>query len=374
MDFFCEIFIKRHYRFFEKTMPDLIYIINNMNLFNECDIIFYTVIRGFNVENKYKELHKLLNNIFIPEPKKNELLYKFYVAEKHFNSLKRFAYLMKIKKAKECSFETDLCMNPLEEVNENNKIKIYEKQTNMFYTFKFSDLNNIIENCLSYAPNFFSQPLPIKNPLTNVEFSRNNLYNIYFKMRFQAFPINELFHLFFLSNFDIKKFKIVNMCIIREVAIKKYVASLSDDIKNELIRDLLLDYDGLQDNIDIDPEFPSDVLLKHFSHLIYHYHIQNYSLNPLMRNTSANTISQFLKNFKKLNPCFGRKMIITKNPIFIPNNNWKYDEEKNSYYTFVCNVITEDHNLNLQKVNKKKPIKSKHYNNRKNKNKKRAKH
>lgn len=376
MDFFCEILIKDQYKFFEKRIPSLVDIYIT-GISTECDIIFYLFIRSVNVENKYKNLYNLLSNPFIPEEKKEILLDKFCSGEKHFTSLRKFFYLIKLKKVKESSFETDLCLNPLVEFNTNNKIKIFEKQTNMFYTFKFSDLSNIIENCLSYAPNFFSQPLPIKNPLTNLEFSRNNLYNIYFKMRFQAFPINNLFHLFFLSNFDVKKFKIANMCTIRDVAIKKYVESLSHVTKDELIREIIEEYSSLSNYINIEPEFPAEVLLKHFSHLIYHYYVENYSLNPLLRNTAANAISDFFKKFKKLNPCFGRKMIIAKNSFFIPNQTWKYDEEKNSYYTFVSDVITDDNSFNIKntkKINKKTPIKSRHYNNRKNKNKKRARY
>ena len=76
------------------------------------------------IENKYKKLHILLSNPFITEEKKEIMLHKFCIGEKHFNSLRRFFYLIKVKKAKECSFETDLCLNPLEEFKENNKIKI----------------------------------------------------------------------------------------------------------------------------------------------------------------------------------------------------------------------------------------------------------
>ena len=190
-------------------------------------------------------------------------------------------------------------------------------------------------------------------------------------MRFNAFPVCNLFHLFFLSNFDVKKFKTINMCVIRDVVIKKHVETFSDDTKEELLRELIIEYDSqTSDNINIDLEFPSDILLKHFSHLIYHYYIENYSLNPLLRNISSLAISNFLKNFTKLNPCFGRKMIISNNSFFIPDKKWKYDDKKNSYYTFVCDVITVHDKVN-QKINKKKPIKRKHYN-KKNKNKKRA--
>jgi hypothetical protein len=368
MDIFCEILIKSHH-FFEKRNPNL----NDIFYFDN-DVLFYLFFCDLNYLNmnytRHKKLNIFLSNIFITDEKKNKILAKFCIAERHLNSFRKLLRVISIKRAKICSFETDLSMTPLNEIRENNKIKIYEKKMNMVYTFKFSDLHNIVDNCLSYAPNFFSQPLPIKNPLTNVEFSKSNLYNIYFRMRFEGFPISSLFHLFFLSEFDIKHFKIVNMCIIRDVAIKKHVEALSDEKKDEIIRELIEDYGSSNITLSIHRDFPSDILIKHFSHLIYDYYNENYSLNPLLRNLSANNISSFLTNFKKLNPSFGRKVIIQNKPFFMSDKEWNYDEEEQYYYKFVCDIVTKNECQKETKNNREKMLKRKNKI-KKNKNKRR---
>lgn len=316
MNFFCEIIIKEQYHLFEKKFPD----ISEINKINGDSFLYFLINEinnqyELNYKMKIMKLNNFLSNNFIPNKNKDEVLNKFCSAQKHFNSLRYFLHLIKLKKAKISTFETDLCLTPLDAFKDNNKIKIYEKENNMFYIFRLSDLNNIINNNLCNSPNFFEMPLPIKNPLTNVSFSINNLYNIYFKMKSESFNMCNLFHLYFLSNFNLKEFKIKNMCVIRDEAIKHYVDNLTSILKINIINDLLYDYKYSINNIKINDNFPSYALLKAFSHLIIDYYIANYSLNPLLRNKSKEKILVFLKKFNRLNPLFGRKIIVIKKKI-----------------------------------------------------------
>ena len=313
MNFFCEIIIKEQYHSFEKQIPD----ISEINKINGDSFLYFLINeinneRQLNYKNQIIKLNNLLLNNFIPNKNKDEILKKFCSARKHLNSLRYFLHLIQLKKAKISTFETDLFLTPLDTFKDKNKIKIYERENNMFYIFRLSDLNNIINNNLCNSHNFFEMPLSIKNPLTNVSFSINNLYNIYFKMKSEGFNMCNLFHLYFLSNFNLNEFKIKNMCVIRDEAIKHYVDNLTTILKINIIDDLLYDYKYSITNIKINDNFPSYALLNAFSHLIIDYYIVNYSLNPLLRNKSKEKLFVFLKKFNRLNPLFGRKIIVIK--------------------------------------------------------------
>jgi hypothetical protein len=107
-----------------------------------------------------------------------------------------------IRKRRKSYCTTDLALNPLTEINPNYCIDImhdYKK-----YTFKLFDLTNIIFNSLTNSDeHFFSTPLPIKNPYTNIKFSSSILYIIYFYIQQQGLPIHPLFTLFMKENFNL---------------------------------------------------------------------------------------------------------------------------------------------------------------------------
>lgn len=344
MNFFCEILIKKQYRIFEKKIPELSEI-NTTNANIYLYLFIYEIKNYIHTDYifKFMKLIIYLYNDFIPENYRNELLNIFCSCQNHFFALKKFLYLIKLKKAKLSNFETDLCLNSLDEINENNKIKIYEKINNIVYTFRFSDLNNIIINNLCHAPDFFSMPLPIKNPLTNVIFSKSELYNIYFKMKFHGFNMSHIFHLFFLSEFDLIRFKIDNVCVIREESIKIFVNNLSLNSKIDIIHEILYDFNYVSNNITtIDSKFPSKPLLEVFSLLIHPYFTFNYSLNPLLKNESRKMIIGFLKFFYNLNPTFGRKIIISKKRRNkINNDDLNYIDNGTHYYYFIDKFITK---------------------------------
>jgi hypothetical protein len=151
----------------------------------------------------------------------------------------------------------------------------------------------------------------------------------------------------------LKEFKIKNMCVIRDEAIKHYVDNLTSILKINIINDLLYDYKYSINNIKINDNFPSYALLKAFSHLIIDYYIANYSLNPLLRNKSKEKILVFLKKFNRLNPLFGRKIIVIKKKNQFQTLSSKYKYDGKNYYYFVENFITQIHKrIIVRKYNK----------------------
>ena len=191
------------------------------------DFIAYGFVNALEYNYKYNKLSKfallknsIVNNIFVHINKKNDYLDIFSKAQRIYYSLCRLARLFKLKHAIHYDMNTDLCMTPLSNFKKTVLIDLYDDMTKTIYKFRMSDLLNIIQTSLSNSPDFFSEPLTIKNPYTNVSFTYAQLYYIYFRVRYSDFIMPTLFHQFFLSGFNIGLFTKYNECYIRNVAIK----------------------------------------------------------------------------------------------------------------------------------------------------------
>ena len=88
-------------------------------------------------------------------------------------------FIRYVRKRRVSYSTTDLAFNPLSEIDSKYLIDIMHDSKK--YTFKLFDLANIIFNSLTNSDDLlFSTPLVIKNPYTNIKFSVQNLYIIYF--------------------------------------------------------------------------------------------------------------------------------------------------------------------------------------------------
>ena len=89
---------------------------------------------------------------------------------------------------------------------------------------------------LTHSEDLFPTILNLKNPYTNIPFTKCNLYNMYFKIYFSTFQIPFLIQEFFNLNFNKKHFSTKFSIILKDIAIINYVDSyatireLSEDI------------------------------------------------------------------------------------------------------------------------------------------------
>jgi hypothetical protein len=178
------------------------------------------------IKKKYKFIKQTLDNIFIENDVKYFFMKNIQKIQKTYFALNKFAFHYKFKKSKIIVNE-DLYLNLIDE-KAKNSISIY--QDNSIYKFILSDLVNIINNSLSNSSYFFSEPLPCKNPFNNIPFNKSTLYNIYFTVKKYNMVVSELFHFYFLSNFNLTKFKEDYETFLRDYVIKNYVYSKNYDI------------------------------------------------------------------------------------------------------------------------------------------------
>ena len=161
---------------------------------------------------------------------------------------------------------------------------------------------------MSNSPYFFSEPLSCKNPFNNIPFNKSTLYNIYFRILEFNKIVPILFHLFFLSNFDINKFKEDNECYIRDYAILDYVKTKDKNILFEEIINMLYN-SCVNFKIRIDNDFPKNKLVSIMRPYLLLYFKSKYSLGIEKQRKCRQELNIKLYKFYKYSPMFGRKKI-----------------------------------------------------------------
>ena len=265
-------------------------------------------------KSSYKNKFHILNDIILDNSQlslcENEYFFdKFNKSQRAYNAFRRFAHYCKHKYRKKFEIDADLCFNAFRELP--SKITISLLENNIIYKFRISDLLNIINKSLSNSPEFFAEPMEIKNPYTNLPFTLCNLYNIYFKLREINYLIPILFHQYFACNFDLIKFKNLNESIIRDKAINNFIRDGTiDEQYHHILRMFYQHHRSVY--FKIDPYFPRSKIVTVFKPYLRLFLLEEYSLNPYVRETNKVQLEYNLTLFSQLNPEFGKKIWIRK--------------------------------------------------------------
>ena len=281
------------------------------NFFCSIDMLSYGFMYSllFDNETTIQIYHKKISNaLFMKSEDRVMLSSIYYLSKKLYWAMSRFARLYKIKYAKKFNSNTDLCLCNFDELPQSIIFDIYDDDNRTLYKFRMSDLIQIINNALANSPDFFSEPLPICNPYTNVPFKKSHLYYIYFKLKHSSYVISTLFHEFFLCDFNLKKFKKYNECLIRDCAISNYIKMI--DVKQHVgdILDMIELYNKELKDIQIHDEFPVEILYSDFKEYIPLYVTSMYTFNPLLRDDSVRKLQRKMIQFGNKYPQYGRKI------------------------------------------------------------------
>ena len=267
--------------------------------------LLYTLIYNKKTKhyNKFIELNKILNNIFMSNELKDKYFSIFTKIQKIKFYLKKFGFICKYKKMK-IQVGYDLLLNSIN-IQDINTICII--QDNFKYLFTIRDLVNIIETALSNAPGFFVNILTPKNPFNNIDFSLSCLYNIYFKLKESQYVMPILFHLYFLSNFDKRYFVLEYEAIIRDYAIKKFVYNTPAALLRKEVMEML-ENNIYTKRFKIDKNFPNEQLGSIMKPFLYYYYIVKYSVCGTEKiYLYKHILFDKLRIFYYYNPNFGRK-------------------------------------------------------------------
>ena len=239
-----------------------------------------------------------------------DILPIFNSVQRKLLALYKFKQICLLKTNKSLNEQIDLNFNPISSMNSKYYITlIHNKHKSQFSMF---DLIRIINSSLSYELNFFPEPKKIKNPWDNEPFSISNLYNIYFFIKKSNLTMPTLFSRFFESNFDIKHFEDYNQFIIKDYVINN-CHLLTDSRKMSYIRSMIATYNRknikINNTFNIDKKFPSKRLVEVMGKFIKPFLLANYSYESDIRIKYRMKLNKLLREFKKQNPLFGRKII-----------------------------------------------------------------
>ena len=273
---------------------------------------FINMLKNCDNKNKFKIIKEyVIDNKDYSDNATEKFINIFYDIQKHYHVLSRFVNRVRWNIASSYECDCDLNMTPLNTISDNLKITLLENKNK--YSFRLSDLINIINNSLSYSPDFFAKPLDVKNPYTNIAFSHSNLYNIYFKIRESTLLMPVLFHQFFTVDFDLEIFFYNNESLIREHMLNDYNKSTDTSTMAYEIFKMIRKNKTLFRPLNINPNFPKDKLVLTFRNMLKSYFDSLYSYCDSKRIFSKRNFRYQCKHFIRKYPRFGRKIYIVQN-------------------------------------------------------------
>jgi len=295
-----------YYKIFELIGDDILvknYFLQNMKKKS------YDIYTEF-IENKFFVMKKLLskNNAFI-QYNRNDLFDIFEKSQRFIFGIYALKKQLRLKKIQNHDYNKDLNFNSLDDIKENRKVSVVENDVR--YTFSLCDIVNIINNSLTFHDKFFSEPNVIKNPYTNLPFSKSSLIKIYSAFKPSPYRMPIIFERFYDCFFDIHDFEKNNEQLIREHNIKCFIKTESTVEKIECIKNMLRYFNKTQtseNKIIIDSNFPKNRMIQIFQKFMHTY-LNILSLSSRVRIKNKNQLIIALKRFHIENPIFGRKII-----------------------------------------------------------------
>ena len=271
-------------------------------------IIFnLSINKDFTPKNKFIFLKESFNNFLInTDEKKNTFIDYFFKIQKTYNTLNKFVYNYKYKKA-QIVVNTDMGLNELN-INDKNVFCLFHNKSK--YLFLINDLIKIIDSALTNSYMFFSEPKCIKNPYDNLPINKSNLYNIYFFIKYKTNLHPELFFYFFKTNFNLNVFKIRYEVLLRDYIISNFVKKSSADVLFNEITKMIKFYNKTcknENKIVIHKDFPKQKLIKIMRPYLELYCVSQYGYLNHIREITLIILKKKLIEFNKFNPQFGRK-------------------------------------------------------------------
>ena len=296
-----------------------------------------TVYKEDNIKRKYSILKNQIFNNLSTENEKKKIFNFFNDLQKKYFILKRFFFKIYYKKCKFYEPQIDMSLNDLTKVKEHLKITLLQGNTK--YVFSLTDLINIINTALTYNSGYFCTPQNIKNPYTNLNFSRSNLYNIYFKLKNSTFIMPILYHRYFLCNFDLIIFSVFNENLIKEATIENILQTNDNNKKCNFIKKMLGYFNknrGKNKRITYDKLFPKKELISIFDIYLKDFLSAFFIQDENIYSHCRQDLFKKLDNFHLKNPTFGRR-IISKSIkklyyISILNYDYGFEYDKYRYY------------------------------------------
>ena len=218
------------------------------------------------------------------------------------NTLHKYIRAKKISKYQN-PIDTDLYFNKLNIFPPYQTITIICDKA--LYSFRLSDLINMWLKALKHTDNLFVKPFILKNPYTNLEFKKYNLYNIFIAIQFSQYHIPHLIYSFIKCYCSINAFTVNSYPTLKDNAINNYTntghtSELMESINN-MMHEFKSDVDYLY--------FPENIsysrkkrVVKNLRPILKNYLYGSYGCNPLKKREAYEAAKISIKDFFEINP------------------------------------------------------------------------
>lgn len=280
-----------------------------------------------NMSIKFEFLREVLTNTSNSPELKHKFMELFCKYQKIYYIFTRLKMKHRRSKATQ-QISSDMYMNELEP-NHKYTMKIY--QNGALYLFSLNDLSKIFLAALTNTSGFMVwNPVPIKNPYTNVILNKAELYSIYFKMKSSNFSIHPFIQVLFRCNFNIYKFRKHNEDQVREYVIYNHVYTSNYP---QLYSDVMEMIHIYAPNACIDPDFPAKELVDMMRQFLFSYYMILFTGSQSRKIYFTNELRIKIQRFFDKNPLVGRKMRfrIMENGVLKSRNRFFAEYELPSY-------------------------------------------
>jgi hypothetical protein len=292
---------------------------------NEHYYLYFTncMTSKLSISKKIKSVYGLVyTNGFITDKRRNILINLFNKAQKVYWGFTRLALIYKNKKTKMCDITESLYGVPFKSCKKNNTIVLIEN--NRKYKFRVNELLKLWKTALETSEGFVPNPkIPI-NPYTGLPFSRANLYNIYFFVKFNTiYNIPALCNIYFSLSFNTKLFRKKVYPFLREKAIVAYLEKSDADTLFYDCINMLRANEKIFKNSNVDEQMSR----KHRLELVFilkdilrNYLFSTFSINPFTKKEHKKIFVSIAKSFMEQHPTFGRRIFSTSSNIYRTEN------------------------------------------------------
>jgi hypothetical protein len=295
------------------------YFINFFDYKNEKPIYNYK-INYFN--------NRVISNPFLDIFNKNEsknIRNLFYLSQKVYWGFTKLALIFKIRKTKTFDNDKTLYGDDLELFKKHNQVICLIENDTKYY-FRVNELMKIWNVGLIKNTNLKPEPVYPRNPFTQKNFSKHNLFNIYFHVFFNTnLKISPEINQFIKCECNLKKFKEMHYTILKEYAIKDFLKKSNYFyIFYELIR--MIKSEPVFDkhnkiNVNMENYLKSE-LITILQPFLYDYIIAIHSPNCLVSKKKYRSFKKQARKFIDDNPTFGRTILAPRGSSIERNSNF----------------------------------------------------
>jgi hypothetical protein len=295
-------------------------------------LLYYKLLKTKNsIQTKFTHLKDCFENPFVTTTTKEDLLNEFSKTQRCYFVLYRFVQTCKWKKAK-VHINTDLYMN---ELDSQCKRTFKILQNGKIYYFSVTDIVKIIRNSLTNSSYMFTIPLRARNPYTNVEFNKADLYNMYFKLKSVLLVVPSMIETYFRYDFDVYKLKKYHESDLMTQVVRNNIYNTWDTNYLHSTYLEMINMMNMKNKIRVDKDYPVQKLVNVMKPYLELYLLSKYLSNRVLQHNYECELRYRLHWFHTNNPTFGRKI---------------YKAKRRKGKLYAPTITFKDVNLNCERI------------------------